>query len=132
MEQPLNIEFVNKQLVWHPIVYDRDGSVLGTCEFLVSDSPTETEHTIMAFLSSIERQGADRRRTLYLALKDLRTFANQLTNILRESRSTREAAENGARLKTVMMLLRLLETCYQRERTFPVGISPERTGTDGD
>jgi hypothetical protein len=123
MEQ--NISFLKDQLIWRPSIYGSDGSVLGTTEFFVSGSAAETERTVAAFLYSVEKQGADIPRTLSSELKSLRDSANHLSDVLRESRSAREAAENGARLKDVMLLIRLLESHYRRTL-------PPRTGTDGD
>ena len=108
MEQ--NVSFLKDQLIWRPSIYGSDGSVSGTTEFFVSGSATETNRTIAAFLYSLEKQGADIPRTLSSELKSLRDSANHLSDVLRESRSPGQAAENGARLKNTMLLLRLLES----------------------
>jgi hypothetical protein len=131
MKQNSDTSFFNSQLVWRPSIYDRDGTVLGVPEFFVPFSQSETERTIVAFLASIEQQGADTVRTLSSELTKLRTFANHLSNVLRESRSTSEAVDNGAKFNQVMMLIRLLESHYQRLLP-PIDTDYRRTGTEGD
>jgi hypothetical protein len=124
MEQ--NISFLKDQLIWHPSVYSSDGSVLSTTEFFISGSPAEIERTVAAFLYSLEKQGADIPRTLSSELKNLRDSANHLSDVLRQSRSTREASENGARLKNVMFLLKVLESQLRQP------VTRVKTGTGGD
>ncbi|SRR5712692_1930070 len=116
--------FMNNQLVWHPTIVRPDGSSIGVGEFWITESPNETDRTINAFLKSIEVNGADLHATLSRELANLRLEASHLSDLLRQSRSIREATDNGARLKRVILLLRILESHY-------ASLS-KRTGTEGD
>jgi len=125
------IRFLQHQLVWYPTVIGRDGKSMGTLEFWVSPSPEETDKTINALLNSIERQGADTLLTLReevsklrQELSKLRKEAISLSDSLRQSRSTKEAIENGERLQSIMQLLRVVESYYL--------FLSKRTGTSGD
>jgi len=115
---------MNNQLVWHPTIVRPDGSSIGVGEFWITESPNETDRTINAFLKSIEVNGADLHATLSRELANLRLEASHLSDLLRQSRSIREATDNGARLKRVILLLRILESHY-------ASLS-KRTGTEGD
>jgi len=107
------VTFISDQLIWHPSILRPDGSVIGVSEFLIPESPDELARTMNAFFNSIEKQGADLRSTVSQELVKLRAEAARLSNLLRESRSSREAVQNGARLKRLMMLLRVLDSNYR-------------------
>jgi hypothetical protein len=125
MGQNSKASFLNNQLVWRPCVLGRDRELLGVPEIWISDSPAEASRDISSFLNGLDRQGADSVATLAAELPLLRELASQLSDTLRESRSVREATENGSRLKSLMQLIRLLESHY-------FSMAPRRDGTTGD
>src|SRR6266581_3495163 len=107
-----SIRFLNNQLVWQPSIVGRDGKDIGVLELFVSESPHEEEKALTLLLRGVEVQGADLQRTLTKEALRLRHEASDLSDALRQSRSTREAVLNGQRLQSVMLLLRTLES-YQ-------------------
>jgi hypothetical protein len=109
MEPLDSIRFLNNQLVWQPLIIASDGRQLGNTEFFVSESPSEVQKTLAALLRTIELQGADILQTLNREASLLRRDANNLSDFLRQSRSTKEAVINGQRLQAVMLLLRMVE-----------------------
>jgi hypothetical protein len=125
MEPLDSIRFLNNQLVWQPLIIASDGRQLGNTEFFVSESPSEVQKTLAALLRTIELQGADILQTLNREASLLRREANNLSDFLRQSRSTKEAVINGQRLQAVMLLLRMVEA-YQHF------YSAKKTGTSGD
>jgi hypothetical protein len=125
MEPLDSIRFLNNQLVWQPLIIASDGRQLGNTEFFVSESPSEVQKTLAALLRTIELQGADILQTLNREASLLRRDANNLSDFLRQSRSTKEAVINGQRLQAVMLLLRMVEA-YQHF------YSAKKTGTSGD
>src|SRR5713101_6327739 len=115
-----SILFTNSHLTWRPAIIGRDGSKLGVCEFSVPESHQEVNEVVNQFLHKIEMNGGDSEATLDKKLDDLRVQATRLSDLLRQSRSMHEAAENGAQLKQLMTLFRALEAHYRI-------VTPKRT-----
>jgi hypothetical protein len=122
--QGSTIQFLRNQLVWHPTIIGHDGKEMGTLELMVTGSSEEVEKTVNALLENVERHGANTNLTLSKELSKLRREASDLSQSLRQSRSTSEAVQNGQRLQSVMLLLRILESYYR--------FIAKRTGTSGD